>query len=167
MFQRSQTEPTWVGYQPPEFWIKQDKRRFYAQDVYALNSTGGTCKFTFCGDYGLERLVTCAPATLRTLIRCVCDPRPSVFLHRRWIENGVCAFKAPDCLSLCAAERLTPSGHSGHLSGGRTPSWRSSKRKQPQSPRKEKTSELVAVSLDSLCLYYSAVFALDRVAACE
>ncbi|MED6253823.1 hypothetical protein ATANTOWER_003910 [Ataeniobius toweri] len=33
-------------------------------------------------------------------------------------ENGACAFKAPYCLSLCAAERLTPSGHSGHWSGG-------------------------------------------------
>ncbi|TNN88472.1 hypothetical protein EYF80_001254 [Liparis tanakae] len=27
--------------------------------------------------------------------------------------------RAPDCLSRCAAEGLTPSGHSGHLSGGR------------------------------------------------
>lgn len=60
------------------------------------------------------------PVALRTLNRCVCDPRPGVFLRRRWVENGVCAFKALDCLSLCAAERLTPSGHSGHLSGGRT-----------------------------------------------
>lgn len=30
----------------------------------------------------------------------------------RW-KNGLCAFKAPDCLSLCAAERLTPCGHGG------------------------------------------------------
>lgn len=61
---------------------------------------------------------------------CLTDPRPGVRLRRRWGENGVCAFKAPDCLSLFAAERLTPSGHSGHLSVCGAPSWRSSKEKQ-------------------------------------
>lgn len=92
---------------------------------------GRSCKVCFLVGFLVRWGGSFMSLTLKTLSRCVCDLRPGVFLHRRWIENGVCAFKAPDCLSLCAAERLTPSGHSGHLSGGRAPSWRSSKRKQP------------------------------------
>lgn len=110
--------------------------------------------------------------TLNTLSRCVRDLRPGVFLRRRWIENGVCAFKAPDCLSLFAAERLTPSGHSGHLSGGRTPSWRSSKGKTATLPLKKKSRDLVhsvVVSFELLFIgIISPLSARDPlVAACE
>lgn len=74
---------------------------------------------------------------------CVCETWGPVYSSTdSLIENGVCAFKAPDCLSLSAAERLTPSGHSGHLSGGRTPSWRSSKRKQPHYLLKRRVANL-------------------------
>ncbi|CAB1454443.1 unnamed protein product [Pleuronectes platessa] len=61
-----------------------------------------------------------APVPLHTLVRCVVTRGPVSVLLTRRRENGVCAFKAPDCLSLCAAERLTPCGRSGQWSGGGT-----------------------------------------------
>lgn len=71
---------------------------FYAHFLNPLRRPGGL-------------LLSVSPATFSW---CRCGLRPGFCLRRHSPENGVCAFKAPDCLSLCAARRLTPSGHSGH-----------------------------------------------------
>lgn len=107
---------------------------FYAQDFYAQYSAQAHT-LTRCLLW-LQEGERCplhgTQWTSERVCWCVSDPRPGVWLRRRWGENGVCAFKAPDCLSLFAAERLTPSGHSGHLSVCGAPSWRSSKKKKKQ-----------------------------------
>lgn len=111
---------------------------FYAPDFYArFLRRGARVNSSFAvasereggGSTRARRTEHTRPGSVRVGV-CLTDPRPGVWLRRRWGENGVCAFKAPDCLSLFAAERLTPSGHSGHLSVCGAPSWRSSKEKQ-------------------------------------
>lgn len=138
---------------------------FYAQDFCAQSSA--EARTLRCCLLWLQEGDPCPlHRTQRTSERacwCVSAPRPGVWLRRRWGENGACAFKAPDCLSLFAAERLTPSGHSGHLSVCGAPSWRISKKKKKTQLRfflKEKTrccSQRVGKSRSSSRLRRSAL----------